>query len=121
MASFGARCLDRAHRTFSTHALMELEDVDCQSALFSLTCGVLGHGLNVPHHLVFAVIVSMFRITLDVIHKLFIASFLGKTKRVMTLSHTHTYPLSFLVARACEVVCGVKEVVELHVRQSGVP
>ena len=39
----------------------------------------------------------------------------------MTPSHSHTCPLSFLVVRACEVVCGVKEVVGLHVRQSGVP
>ena len=77
---------------------MELEDVDCQSALFSVACGVCGHGLNVPHH--------------PERHPQFlVASFLGKTKRVMTPSHSHTCPLSFLVARACEVVCGVKEVV----------
>ena len=59
---------------------MELEDVDCQSALFSLTCGVCGHGLNVSHHLVFAVIVSTFRITPNVIHNSLLRRFSEKQK-----------------------------------------
>ena len=44
----------------------ELERVDCQSALFSLTRGVCGHHLDVPLHWVFAVINEMFRITPNV-------------------------------------------------------